>query len=148
MQIKFRGGIKKSCWFRDLQAIWLPVCFLRTPVQGGRGPCLRRMCHRTRPGLEAAGHTSPKPRGYWLAFVVSGTHGGLARHVDSGPQGPEAGAARVAQRFSAAFSPVPDPGDPGSSPMSGSLHGACFSLCLSLSVSLINKYIKSFLKIS
>ena len=40
------------------------------------------------------------------------------------------GAARVAQRFSAAFSPRCDPGDQGSSPMSGSLHGACFSLCL------------------
>ncbi len=40
------------------------------------------------------------------------------------------GAARVAQRFSAAFSPGPDPGDQGSSPTSGSLHGACFSLCL------------------
>ena len=33
------------------------------------------------------------------------------------------GAARVAQRFSAAFSPGCGPGDLGSSPTSGSLHG-------------------------
>ena len=43
-----------------------------------------------------------------------------------------AGAARVAQWFSAAFSTGCDPRDPGSSPTKGSLHGACFSLCLGL----------------
>ena len=73
---------------------------------------------------------------------------GLLLPLSSGPQDNDlnlgAGAARVAQQFSAAFSLECDPGDPGSGPTLGSLQEACFyllptSLPLPLSVSLMNK---------